>query len=49
MTVNVVVPVALGVPVMAPLALRLAQDGSEPVEILHVTGGLPPALSKVAL
>jgi hypothetical protein len=49
-TVKVVVAVALGVPVMAPvLAFKVAHDGSEPVEMLHVTGGFPPALVKEAL
>jgi hypothetical protein len=48
-TVNVVVPAAVGVPVMAPvLAFRLAHDGSVPAEMLHVTGGVPPAVCSVA-
>ena len=50
LTVKLVVPVAFGVPVMAPvLVFRLAQEGSEPTEMLQVTGGLPPALCSVAL
>ena len=49
LTVNVVVPVAFGVPVMAPvLAFKVAQIGSAPTEMLQVTGGLPPALWSVA-
>jgi len=49
LTVKLVVPVAFGVPVMAPLALRVAQAGGEPEEMLQVTGGLPPALCSCAL
>lgn len=50
LTVKEVVPVAVGVPVMAPvLEFKLAQDGSDPVEMLQVTGGLPPALANVVL
>jgi hypothetical protein len=42
-TVKLVVPVALGVPVMAPvLEFRLAQEGNAPEEMLQVTGGVPP-------
>ena len=49
-TVKVVVPVAFGVPVMAPvLAVKEAQEGKEPLEMLQVTGGLPPALVRVVL
>ena len=49
LTVKLVVPVAVGVPVMAPvLAFRLAQDGSAPTDMVQVTGGLPPALCRIA-
>jgi uncharacterized membrane protein len=50
LTVKLVVAVAFGVPVIAPvLGVRIAHVGSEPEEMLQVTGGLPPALTKVVL
>lgn len=48
---DVLTPLAVGVPVIAPvLAFSVAQLGrAVPAAMLHVTGGLPPALCKVVL
>ena len=42
LTVKVAVPVALGVPVMAPAVLRLKPLGRLPDEIIQVYGVVPP-------
>ena len=49
-TVNVLLPVVVGAPVMAPVAaFSIRPAGSEPTEMLQVTGGVPPAVVSVAL
>lgn len=49
LTVNVVVPAAFGVPVIAPvLAFRSNPAGKVPAEMLQVTGGFPPPLCSMA-
>jgi hypothetical protein len=48
-TVKVVVPDAVGVPVMEPVAgTRLSPAGRDPEVTDHVTGAVPPVDAKVA-
>ena len=42
LTVNLDVPIAVAVPEMIPLGVRLRPSGREPLASDHVYGGVPP-------
>ena len=49
-TVNVELPVAVGVPLMRPeVPVRLSPEGNRPVVMDHVYGPVPPAAARVWL
>jgi hypothetical protein len=48
-TLNIDVPLELGVPEITPAWLRLKPEGNSPLKSDHVYGGAPPAACKFAV